>query len=159
MTEAAASAKAAAGRTVPANDMDQRGQRGTSATTLSRSASAIAGGRSVNVIAGGRSIGTGAGQRDPGAGGRGICTGAGNLTGTRRGGASARACRITATDCETKGKSPLPITLEGDVRWKERACNPPQGDDGVNARTFQAGRVLRSPQSEKVIPDSRRQLN
>jgi hypothetical protein len=120
MTEATAPAKVAAGRTAPATDVGQRGgQRGTSAITLSRSASAIAGGPSVNTIAGGRSIGTGAGQRDPGAGGRGICTGAGNLTGTRRGGASARACRITATDCETKGKSPLPITLGGDV--------PPEG--------------------------------
>jgi hypothetical protein len=84
---------------------------------LSRNASAIAGGRSVSTIAGGRRTGAGAGRRGAGAGagGRGIWTGAGNLTGTRRGGASARACRITATDCATKGKSPLPITLGGDV--------------------------------------------
>ena len=29
---------------------------------------------------------------------------------------SARGCRVTATDCETKGNSPLPITPGGDVQ-------------------------------------------
>jgi hypothetical protein len=95
-----------------------------------RRAKTIAGGRSVRMIAGGRRFGAGAARRTTGAGGHGAGTdgrgggtsvGAGNLTGTRRGGASARVWRITATDCETKGKSPLPIT-SGRRRPAERSA-------------------------------------
>jgi hypothetical protein len=57
--------------------------------------------------------------------------------GVRRASETARECRTTATSCPAKVKLPLPITLGEDVPLEWRAHSPPQGDNGVNARTFQ----------------------
>jgi hypothetical protein len=147
--------------------MDGAGQRGTRAKTLSRNASTIAGRRSVKMSAGGRRSGGGAGRRMTGVvgrgggaetrGGGGTTTGAGNRTGTRRGGASTRACRITATDCETKGSPPADHFQEKMSCWMQRACSPPQGDSGVSARTFtKSDESPRNPPTQKLIPETPR---
>jgi hypothetical protein len=131
------SAFAALGQRSAAKIADQRcpGARKPCAIALGWSAKAIARCPSMTTIVGGRTIRASAGLRrsgvearsagtdgrDGGAGCRGSAggadcqTGAVTLIGVRRGVDSARAGRITATDCETKKSPPCRSLPGGDV--------------------------------------------
>ena len=67
----------------------------------------------------------------------------------RRNATRARGCRTTVTSCPAKRKPPCRSLWAEMSRWNRRARNPPQGDNRVNARTFQARR-------KRVIPNPRR---
>jgi len=143
------SAFAALGQRSAARIADQRspGARKPCAIALGWSAKAIALCPSMTTMVGGRTISASAGLRRSGAdgrsagddwrgGGAGCQADAVTLMGVRRGADSARRGRITATDCETKKSPPCRSLWEEMSCWKRRAGNPPQGDNGVDARAI-----------------------
>src|SRR5262245_34950083 len=70
--------------------------------------------------------------------------------------ASVASQRLTV---RPKGSPPCRSLLGEDVLLKGARVYPPQGDNGVNARTSKPDESLRIPQTQKMIPDSRRELN
>src|SRR5262249_23126152 len=80
-----------------------------------RSTRAITGRRNVSTIVGRRSVLPSAGRHG------------GSRMGVRRDATTARGCRTTVTSCPAKRKSPLPITLGGDVPLEPACAQPSPG--------------------------------